>query len=107
MTATTRFVCPNLIGREKERVFLRQRLARLSAGSGITIVLGAEAGLGKSRLVEDLAATACERRMETLAGRCFESEQGIAFTPFTDLLMTYLRVDGATMPVRSEILPPG
>jgi class 3 adenylate cyclase len=47
-----------LVGREKERRRLRQLLAGLTEGRGAAVVVEGDAGMGKSRLMADLAGDA-------------------------------------------------
>ena len=47
-----------LVGRREELVFLRDRLADARAGSGHVVLVCGPAGIGKTRLVEELAAAA-------------------------------------------------
>lgn len=44
----------NLTGREREIAFLEQYLKKCAAGSGDLLVIGGKAGIGKSRLAEEL-----------------------------------------------------
>lgn len=94
------------IGREKELDRLRAAFARTSAGAGATVIVGGEAGIGKSRLlarfVEDIGAG--EARI--LSGACIEfSGQGVPFAPFVEALRTLVRsVEPARLPA---LLGPG
>jgi DNA-binding NtrC family response regulator len=49
------------VGRTQELARLHQLLARAADGQPLVAVLGGEAGVGKTRLVEQLAAIAGER----------------------------------------------
>jgi DNA-binding SARP family transcriptional activator/pimeloyl-ACP methyl ester carboxylesterase len=77
-----------LIGREAEAAQLREALDR-AAGErgGLVLVLG-EAGMGKSRLVEELIAHAKRRDARVLLGRAYESDQILLFGPVVDALRT-------------------
>ncbi len=77
-----------LIGREAETAQLREALDR-AAGErgGLVLVLG-EAGMGKSRLVEELIAYAKRRDARVLLGRAYESDQILLFGPVVDALRT-------------------
>src|SRR5262245_1767512 len=71
-----------LIGRDAELERLRDLLQRAAEGRGhVAIVLG-DAGIGKSRLLAQLAIEAFERGSGVLLGRAFESEQLLAFGPW-------------------------
>ena len=71
-----------LIGRDTELERLRALLQRAEEGSGqVAIVLG-EAGIGKSRLLTEVASEAFEKGCAVLRGRAFESEQLLAFGPW-------------------------
>jgi DNA-binding SARP family transcriptional activator/pimeloyl-ACP methyl ester carboxylesterase len=77
-----------LIGREAETAQLREALDR-AAGErgGLVLVLG-EAGMGKSRLVEELIVCARRRDARVLLGRAYESDQILLFGPVVDALRT-------------------
>jgi DNA-binding SARP family transcriptional activator len=71
-----------LIGRETELQRLRHLARQAEEGQGrIAIVLG-EAGIGKTRLVAEVAGEALGRGRDVLLGRAFESEQLLAFGPW-------------------------
>jgi len=82
-------VSPVIVGRRTESAALSDALARVLAGERVTIVVGGEAGVGKSRLVGELveAAQACDTRV--LAGGCVELEGGgIPLAPVIDMFRT-------------------
>ena len=62
-------VCPVLVGREAELSTLETAVQRAADGVGGTIVVAGEAGIGKSRLVREVADLARERGMAVLVGR--------------------------------------
>lgn len=71
-----------LIGRDDELARLRDLVQRAEQGQAhVAIVLG-EAGIGKSRLLAEIAAHALERGHGVLLGRAFESERLLAFGPW-------------------------
>jgi DNA-binding SARP family transcriptional activator len=82
-----------LVGREEETASFRSWLARVSSGSAQVAFLVGETGVGKSRLMGELAAEAHAAgrdggagRVRVLAGRCHEGEQGLAFGLWLDAL---------------------
>ena len=54
MTVTAETLQTKLVGRAKERAVLAEHMQDLLRGGGSTIIIEGEAGIGKSRLVEDL-----------------------------------------------------
>src|SRR5919106_3973961 len=47
-----------VIGRERERGWLAEAVAAATTGSGALVLLGGDAGVGKTRLVEEVAGAA-------------------------------------------------
>jgi class 3 adenylate cyclase len=58
----------SLVGRANERGLLSERLAGLRDGQGGTLLIEGEAGIGKSRLLDDLVEQAAGQRVRTLVG---------------------------------------
>lgn len=77
-----------LIGREAETAQLREALDRAAGERGGLVVVLGEAGMGKSRLVEELIAHAKRRDARVLLGRAYESDQILLFGPVVDALRT-------------------
>jgi class 3 adenylate cyclase/tetratricopeptide (TPR) repeat protein len=90
---TRRFDTP-LVGRDGELALLRQLLARVATRRSCHLVtlLGA-AGVGKSRLARELAATA-GRGTSVLVGRCLPYGEGITYWPLREILRSLHDVDG-------------
>lgn len=77
---------PPLIGRETELGRLRAWLREASRGHGRLVLLTGEAGIGKSRLLQELASAAARQGVRILAGRAYEAEQILPFRPWIDAL---------------------
>ena len=77
-----------LIGRDAEVAQLREALDRAAAERGGLLVVLGEAGVGKSRLVEELISHARQRDARVLLGRSYESDQILLFGPVVDALRT-------------------
>jgi predicted ATPase len=75
------------VGRTNELAWLHQLLARAGDGEPLVVLLGGEAGVGKTRLVEQLAATAREQGVRVLGGGCVPlGEEGLPFAPVIEAL---------------------
>ncbi|MQY39454.1 hypothetical protein SRB17_74810 [Streptomyces sp. RB17] len=82
----TRSVSPVFVGRTDELDTLNDALARARAGEPQALLLGGEAGVGKTRLVEEFA-TAAGRHAVVAVGGCVEiGADGLPFAPFSTAL---------------------
>jgi DNA-binding SARP family transcriptional activator/predicted ATPase len=75
-----------LVGRETEIDRLREALNRAWEGHGQVAALIGEAGVGKSRLLAEVAAEAVALGGRVLVGRCYEAEQILPFAAWVDAL---------------------
>ncbi|MGC7099553.1 ATP-binding protein [Amycolatopsis lurida] len=74
---------PVLAGRDAEFALLADAFADAGTGSA-TVLVGGEAGIGKSRLISEFAAA---QQARVLVGGCLElGENGLPFAPFTAVL---------------------
>jgi DNA-binding NarL/FixJ family response regulator len=78
------------VGREGELAALTADLEGAVAGRGGVVVLAGEPGIGKTRLAEELAATAAARGALVLWGRCWEGEGAPAFWPWAQVVRAYV-----------------
>ena len=75
------------VGRTQELARLRELLARAIDGQPLVALLGGEAGVGKTRLVEQLAVTASGQGVRVLGGGCVPlGEEGVPFAPVIEAL---------------------
>jgi DNA-binding SARP family transcriptional activator/predicted ATPase len=82
-----------LIGRKPELVRLREAMKEARKGRGQTIVILGEAGVGKSRLVQELSAEAVQGGSLPLLGRSYEIEQALPFGPWNNILRSGRIID--------------
>lgn len=75
-----------LIGRHAELEQITRRLKGATIGSGYTLFLTGESGVGKSRLAEAAMARGREMGMGVLIGRCLPQGGGLPFHPYTHAL---------------------
>ena len=75
----------SLVGRAVELEELLDVLNRASEGGPGAVVLGGDAGVGKTRLVNELAARAADAGMTVLVGHCVNLPDGmLPYVPFVD-----------------------
>ena len=74
------------VGRVAELASLRERIARAVLGEGGVVSLVADPGVGKSRLLAELAASEEGRACRWLEGRSLAIGRNLSFHPFADLL---------------------
>jgi hypothetical protein len=80
-----------LVGRERELSELVACLDDASVCHGRLVLLAGEPGIGKSRLVDELAAEARERGARILWGRCWEEGGAPPYWPWVQSLRAYVR----------------
>ncbi len=83
------------VGRERERARLRTVLAEALAGRGSLVSIAGDAGVGKSRLAEEVASEAEGRGFRALIGRCHEMDVSVPYAPLVDLLARAARSEDA------------
>jgi ATP/maltotriose-dependent transcriptional regulator MalT len=105
-----RLVSPVLVGRDAELSDLMAVLDEAIDGAPGVVLLGGEAGVGKTRLVEEAAARAAAAGARVLVGSCVElGGEGLPFAPLADALRSLMRVtppealDGFLGPARIEL----
>ncbi|PWU55852.1 LuxR family transcriptional regulator [Micromonospora sp. S4605] len=92
---TVRAASTVLVGRQSELAALRDALARARTGEPTTVLVGGEAGVGKTRLLEEFGGLATAAGARLLVGQCLElGEAGLPFAPFAAALRDVLRHDG-------------
>jgi tetratricopeptide (TPR) repeat protein len=84
------------VGRAAELAQLREAISALQGGQGGVLLLEGPAGAGKTRLIEDIAAHARERRLSVFTGVCRRGG-GRAFSGYAQLYDA-LVADGAAQP---------
>jgi class 3 adenylate cyclase len=93
-----------MIGREAELSTLEDALLSALRGDGGVVIVGGEAGMGKTRLVNALANTARRLGVMVIAGGCSEAELSLPYLPFLEAIGNYLAT-AATAPLRERLGP--
>ena len=80
---------PLLVGRAREQAWLSHHLAAALAGQGSLVLIGGEAGIGKTALAETLGREAAAQGALVLTGRCYDLTATPPYGPWLDLLAAY------------------
>jgi tetratricopeptide (TPR) repeat protein/transcriptional regulator with XRE-family HTH domain len=80
------------VGRNNEFGQLAGLVTRLTAGTGYVVLIEGEPGIGKSRLMREVARYAEERGLVTLATNCYEIERAMPYQPVIDLATQALQL---------------
>jgi AAA ATPase domain len=85
-------VSPVFIGRREEVASVAALMGRAQAGEPAFALVGGEAGVGKTRLVSELAARAAGAGFLVLTGQCVElGAEGLPLVPLVDALRALAR----------------
>jgi DNA-binding CsgD family transcriptional regulator len=103
-----------LVGRDAELGQLLTLLDAAAGGQPVVTLISGDAGVGKTRLVSELAARAREKGFTVMSGRCAEIGDAVPYLPLADALRDATTgpmprgavLDAlATRPVLSRLLP--
>jgi class 3 adenylate cyclase len=83
-------LCPKLIGRGEQLFVLEDALLAAHRGESRAVAVGGEAGMGKTRLVRELAERGERLGCEVLWGTCSEAELPLPYLPLVEALGNYL-----------------
>lgn len=82
----TRFTTP-IIGRDVELARLSGALERARRGEARTLLVAGDAGVGKTRVLDEMAGRAVQDGMTVLTGHCVDlGDVGLPYLPFTEVL---------------------
>ncbi|MER6313316.1 AAA family ATPase [Streptomyces sp. NPDC001581] len=89
----TRSVSPVFVGRADELAVLTDALTRAAGREPQAMLIGGEAGVGKTRLTEEFICAAERRGAVVAVGGCVEiGAEGLPFAPFSTALRTLHRL---------------
>jgi hypothetical protein len=94
-----------LVGREHELATLTSAFEDLAVGTGRLFLFVGEAGMGKTRLAEEVAQRASKRGLRVAWGRAWEGGVTPAFWPWTQILRALAGSSPAPLLTSSPELP--
>ena len=102
---------PPLVGRQGEWTQLRAAWQRAVSGEAHLVVITGEAGIGKSRLADELYVWAARQGIATAQTRAYAAEGRLSYAPVTDWLRSecvqpaLVRLDAAWQSELARLLP--
>ena len=78
------------VGREREMEQLKERLADAFSGLGSVVMVVGDAGIGKTRLLQEFATYARLRGAQVLWGAAYEGEARLPYGPLAEALRDYV-----------------
>jgi DNA-binding CsgD family transcriptional regulator len=88
-----------LVGRDRELGVLREHLDAAMAGQGSLVLIGGEAGIGKTALAEATVREAKRAGVTVLQGHCFDLAETPPYGPWIDLFARF------APPASAPVLP--
>jgi class 3 adenylate cyclase/tetratricopeptide (TPR) repeat protein len=82
-----------LVGRDREMERLRRAVDELESGTGGVVSVVGEAGIGKSRLVEELRQSDAVKQATWLEGRSLSIGSKLSYHAFADLLRAWAGIE--------------
>ena len=79
---------PNFVGRKSDLIQIEEQLLDVMTERTRVLLVEGIAGMGKSRLIEEIEARAKLHDMKTAVGRCYE-DMAYPYAPFRSLLMYF------------------
>jgi DNA-binding winged helix-turn-helix (wHTH) protein len=79
-----------LVGRERELATLLAGLDDAASSRGRLFLISGEAGVGKSRLTDEVGSEADARGMTLLVGHSSEQDEAVAYLPFVEVLENFI-----------------
>jgi DNA-binding CsgD family transcriptional regulator len=93
---SARLSSPVLVGRDEQLSDLRAALDRARDGRPAALLIGGEAGVGKTRLTDEFAAAARSAGVRVMRGGCLDlGADGMPFAPFAAMIRELVRDLGA------------
>ncbi len=83
-----------LVGRDRELGLLHEHLDATLAGTGSLVLIGGEAGIGKTALAEAVCREASEQGTLVLIGRCYDLTETPPYGPWVELFGAYRQEGG-------------
>ena len=95
-------ITPRMVGRASQLATLQLLVDHAKRGEGHLVLIGGEAGIGKSRLVAEVKTSVASQGFLLLQGNCFPTDLTYPYAPLLDLLRSLFASPPAT-PLATEL----
>jgi len=85
----SRMISSTMVGREKEFEQLEKQFMQLINGRGSIVSITGKAGIGKSRLVEEIRQKELVKKVAFLEGRAVSNGKNLSFHPITQIIKSW------------------
>jgi class 3 adenylate cyclase/tetratricopeptide (TPR) repeat protein len=92
-----------LVGRDRERADLRRAVDAARGGHGSLVLVSGEAGVGKTRLLQDIDAEADAKGLRVLVGHCVKMEGHAPYLPFAEMIERAIVTSRSPMTLRRAL----
>ena len=93
------------VGRQREMAVLTAALDDAVSGTGRTVVLAGDPGIGKTRTAQEIAALARRRNALVLWGRCHEGQGAPPYWPWIQIVQSLLQSGSPLCTVPQTLTP--
>ncbi|MCF8374508.1 MAG: AAA family ATPase [Bacteroidales bacterium] len=101
-TFSERRIASEMVGRNAEVEALEGCIKKLIAGKGSVVNIIGKAGIGKSRLVEEMKAQAFMSKVRLLEGRALSMGKSLSFHPITHIIKSWAGISEEDPPAVSS-----
>ena len=91
------------VGRDDTMRVLGARLSQAAEGHGAVVLISCEAGIGKTRLSNELESLARTQGVRVVRGTCFPDDRNVPFAWVIDLVRQLAAEPGDAEPILSEL----
>jgi len=88
-TTSSRMISSEMVGRQAEFEHLQNGIINLINGKGSVINIVGKAGIGKSRLVEEIREKELVKKVAFLEGRAVSNGKNLSFHPITQIIKSW------------------
>jgi DNA-binding CsgD family transcriptional regulator len=89
---------PFLVGRDRELEVLNDRLLAAQGGRGSLVLIGGEAGIGKTALADRIASAATDAQLPVFTGHCYDRTETPPYGPWIQIAERIEHYPGANAP---------